>query len=487
MSDLPVPPEDSTGPESAAGGQAAVYRPGGPTPWAVLMCKFSDVAAQPQEAPFFEDLFTMAGAGKGGMADYWRDMSGGAISLTGSTVFGWFTLELSLATARTWTWPGARTDLVRACVEAADTAVDFSAFQGIIALLNAPIDSGSSMRQVLKVGDGEQEFGLVNLDPGAWFNTFAAHEMGHGYGLPHSFSDEPAFSEYGDGWDIMSAETFGGRSPTHTHPRFAKSGPALCGVYQDRLGWFRGNEKLDLSSLGRGATFTLSALDKPPPGIRLIRIRLGSSTQYYAVELRMPQATGWDSGIDRPGVLVRHVRDGVPYLRQSMSRVQDLQPGDYFADARENLVISVLGFNMAERTATVHIGPRPPVGLLTGARMSPLPNAAGWHNSAVEVHLTSTAAPGRGVPRITFSATGAHPINPTTVTGPTATVKVTQQGSTTLCYAAEDESGAGELPRTLRINIDKIPPTTTRTVSHPVPGHVTIELNGADPGSLSGF
>lgn len=198
-------------------------------------------------------------------------------------MFGWFTLDLSLAAARGWTWPQARIDLMHACVAAADGAVDFGAFQGIVAVLNAPIDSGSSGRRVLEVDGGKREFGLVNLDPGAWNNTFTAHEMGHGYGLPHSFSDEPTVSVYGDGWDIMSAMTFGGKSPTFTHHVFGPSGPALCGVYQDRLGWIPSGVRLDLSSFGRGATLTINALDKAPPGIRLIRIWLGFSTQHYAV------------------------------------------------------------------------------------------------------------------------------------------------------------------------------------------------------------
>ncbi len=487
MSVLPNPQPELAAPAPAPGAsalRAAAYRPAGSTPWAVLMCKFSDVAAQPQSTAFFADFLTTAGNGKGGMADYWRDMSGGTVTLDGSAVFGWFTLDLSLATARGWTWPGARIDLMRACVAAADGVVDFSAFQGVIAVLNAQIDSGSSGRRQLQVGDGRREFGLVNLDPGAWNNAFAAHEMGHGYGLPHSFSDEPTVMEYGDGWDIMSAMTFGGKVPTFLHPLFGPSGPALCGVYQDRLGWIPSSERLDLSSFGRGATLTISALDKAPPGIRLVRIWLGFSTHHYAVELRMPQEeTGWDRGIDRAGVLVRLVQNGVSYLRQSTGGVQDMQPGDSFVDAHENLVVSVLGFDDKERTATVHIGPRPPAGLATRARLTPLPNAAGWHNSDVEVRLTGTAAVGSGAPRITFSATGADPMPPATVTGPAVSVTVTKEGSTTLCYAAEDNTGAGELPRTLRIDIDKTRPTTTRTVTSPAPGRVDIELNGADPSS----
>src|SRR5947207_12297708 len=201
MSTVVGPPSTITAPlRSRSAGRSATA-----TPWVVLMCKFSDVPAEPQNATFFQDLFTESGAGKGGMFDYWRDMSGGAISLAGSEVHGWFPMPLSLTTAQSWTWPAARYDLMLACINAAE--VDVQPFYGIVVVVNAVIDSGSSGRRTLPLDGASKTYGLVNLDPLAWFNTFAAHEMGHGYGLPHSFSGDPTVQEYGDGWDIMSALT----------------------------------------------------------------------------------------------------------------------------------------------------------------------------------------------------------------------------------------------------------------------------------------
>lgn len=192
------------------------------------MCKFSDVAAEPTDTAFLERLFTESGDGQGGMFDYWRDNSGAAVSLAGSEVHGWFDLPLSLATAQGWTWPGVRTDLMRVCMAAADAEVDFRPFHGIVACINAVIDSGSAGRQELPADGASKTFGLVTLDPAAWFPTFAAHEMGHGFGLPHSFSADPARVEYGDGWDIMSAMTFGGSWPLYSDPVLGISGPNLC-------------------------------------------------------------------------------------------------------------------------------------------------------------------------------------------------------------------------------------------------------------------
>lgn len=62
---------------------------------------------------------------------------------------------------------------------------------GIVACINAAADSGSAGRVEMPADGTSKTLGLVNLDPLAWFPTFAAHEMGHGFGLPHSFSGCP--------------------------------------------------------------------------------------------------------------------------------------------------------------------------------------------------------------------------------------------------------------------------------------------------------
>ena len=85
----------------AALAQSASARPHrGSIPWSVLLCKYSDRAAEPQAPAFFRDFLTQAGAGQGGAADYWRDVSGGAIDLAGSTVQGWYTMPVTVAQAQ---------------------------------------------------------------------------------------------------------------------------------------------------------------------------------------------------------------------------------------------------------------------------------------------------------------------------------------------------------------------------------------------------
>jgi hypothetical protein len=265
---------------------------------------------------------------------------------------------------------------MRACMEAADAEVDFRRFYGVVACINEVIDSGSAGRREMPADGTSKTFGLVNLDPLAWFPTYAAHEMGHGFGLPHSFSGDPTVREYGDGWDIMSAMTFGDLSPLFSDPVLGSTGPNLCAAYRDRLGWIPSSQAIDLSSFGGGSTITLSAVEGGPPGTKLVRVWLGFSTHYYTVELRMP--TGWDRGIARAGVLVRLVQNGRSYLRQSTNGVYDMQPGDYYLDGSENIAVGVLGIDSTAGEAIVHIGPPRANAPLTRVTMTPLANGAGW-------------------------------------------------------------------------------------------------------------
>ncbi len=64
----------------------------GYTGWSVLLCKFHDNAATPKSPGWISQFTTPAGNGMGGLADYWRAVSYGRITLQGSTVHGWYTM-----------------------------------------------------------------------------------------------------------------------------------------------------------------------------------------------------------------------------------------------------------------------------------------------------------------------------------------------------------------------------------------------------------
>jgi hypothetical protein len=63
-------------------GQPALAAVTGKTPYLVLMCKFADVANEPFTNSQVSDFFSETGKGKGGMYDYFHDVSYGAIDLS---------------------------------------------------------------------------------------------------------------------------------------------------------------------------------------------------------------------------------------------------------------------------------------------------------------------------------------------------------------------------------------------------------------------
>src|SRR5262249_30448498 len=63
------------------------------SPWAVLLVKFHDDPAADPDLGIYERLFTSAGLGTDNMVDFFRDMSHGRLDLSGTQVFGWYTLS----------------------------------------------------------------------------------------------------------------------------------------------------------------------------------------------------------------------------------------------------------------------------------------------------------------------------------------------------------------------------------------------------------
>ncbi|HEX2121217.1 MAG TPA: hypothetical protein VHL59_06195, partial [Thermoanaerobaculia bacterium] len=57
----------------------------GPQPWISILCKFSDVAAEPRAPSYFTQMYASSHPG---LDHYWREQSAGAIDLAGSGVAG---------------------------------------------------------------------------------------------------------------------------------------------------------------------------------------------------------------------------------------------------------------------------------------------------------------------------------------------------------------------------------------------------------------
>jgi probable HAF family extracellular repeat protein len=94
----------------------------------------------------------------------------------------------------------------------------------------------------------------------------------------------------------------------------------------------------------------------------------------------------------------------------------------------------------------------------TDANVSPGPNDAGWNREDVTVSLEATDEGGSNVEGITYSATGAQPIDAETKPGSSAELKITAEGETTVTYSARDHMGNAGEPQTLTVRLDKTAP-----------------------------
>ena len=164
-------------------------------PWAVVLCRFSDIAAVPQPPQYYIDLYAQNGTG--GLCDYWRTVSCNALDLTGSRVFGWFTMSHASSEVASLVFPGDRSKLVQWGIDTAQAnGVNLGQFRSLLVVQNFGVDHGAAGNGILIVHQTSSlcEFGFI------------CHEMGHGFGLPHSWSANPD-TVYGDGWDVMSFAT----------------------------------------------------------------------------------------------------------------------------------------------------------------------------------------------------------------------------------------------------------------------------------------
>ena len=276
--------------------------------WSVLLCKFNDVSAAPQTPTFFSRMFGSAGAGMDGLYDYFLNQSYGKLRIAAS-VHGWYTMPYTVAQEA----PKSRWDKINDCVSTASSAgYSVPAGNRIAVITNAQQDSGSAGGRVL-------------LDPGAWNIRFAAHEMGHGYGLDHSYSNDLTYQnaswsapgEYDDMWDEMSAQHVYGFNTAN----FGNGGVGFNAFDRDKLGFIPRNRIRTFGANGVGsATITLAPLQVPSAGgALLVRVPFDPSDLFHYYTVEFQRKLGWSQGIPADTVLIHEVQNGRPTLLRRLS------------------------------------------------------------------------------------------------------------------------------------------------------------------------
>ena len=286
--------------------------------WLVVQCQLADVPSIPPGLDLdISQFLGQGGTGYGNIVDYYHDVSYNAAAFQADFV-GWVAAPFKLADTTDPSTPVGgstnRAERVRQCLQAipVDEVPDFGRYYGVIAIGNASSEAGACHigQQAMTINNKTYNLACAYFDPNSLFTAFAAHEIGHGFGLTHSFDNSQNTcgsstpGEYCDPWDIMSAlATFQFRDPNWLiGGQSASGGPGMSTPNLLRMSWLLPANLRVFQPDGGEQTFTIRALSHPQSGQPLVVVLpLGRPGPFpspfdgsYTVEYR--QGDGWDLG-----------------------------------------------------------------------------------------------------------------------------------------------------------------------------------------------
>jgi hypothetical protein len=274
------------------------------------------------------------------------------VNIAGSAAYGWYNLpndKMHYVRASTVNIGFALRMLLTDCAQAAALTdqVDFSQYSGINIMLNDTFGCcawGGKMS--LNVDGKLVMFRTTWLPPWA-FNSLhvIAHEMGHGWGLPHSSG--PYGQTYDSAWDVMSGGSRMVDLCRIGSDRFGCHQVGTIGYHLDMLGWLPA-ERVVTVEPGTSATITLDALTTALSGIDmlLVKVPVDQSTTFYTVEVR--SFTGYDRNLPGEAVILHEVVPGRP----SPAHVVD---GDNNGNPNDEGAMWVAGETFEDRSNRIRI------------------------------------------------------------------------------------------------------------------------------------
>jgi hypothetical protein len=174
-----------------------------------------------------------------------------------------------------------------------------------------------------------------------------AHEMGHGFGLPHANNFDGDSSPYDSPWDVMSSAT-GYAINDATYGRLGKH---INAYHKEQLDWISGATLLEVPA-GNEVTATIDAMaDLTTTNYRMAKIPIPGGNRYYTVEARK-RFGSYDGALPGDVVIIHHVQPG--RAQPSWAVDTDVPPADYgdnegtmfrvgevFTDSANNISVSI--------------------------------------------------------------------------------------------------------------------------------------------------
>lgn len=273
----------------------------GPQPWVNLLCKFSDVAAEPKPLSYFHGLMSNTYPG---LDHYWREVSYNTINIVGSASQNWKTLPQPKSYYVTDTSVNL-TALFNDCTSIHDPDVYFPNFVGINLMFNDNLGCcayGGSRTATL---DGVTKVYRVTWEPpwGYGNQGVMAHEMGHGWGWPHSSG--PYGATYDSRWDVMS--NIWDSCPPED-PVYNCVGQGTISYHKDLGAWVPSARKF-VPAFNTVTTIEIDRLNQPGSSTNYLmaRIPIPGSSKFYTVEARRFAGYDGTDKIPAEAVVIHHV------------------------------------------------------------------------------------------------------------------------------------------------------------------------------------
>jgi hypothetical protein len=315
----------------------------GSTPVINILCKFADIGDEPSDRNYFNSL---VGTSYPGLDHYWRENSYNAVNLSGSVSTGWLTLPSPRAA-----YVGTSANLGLLYTDCRQQAVNAGFSPSSFAMLNLMFNANLDCCAWGGSRGGER---VTWMPPGGYENqALLAHEMGHGYGLPHSNFN--GGDTYDNAWDVMSGALWS----DVTHPSFGSVGMHINSYHKDLLGWIPAAQKYVLPA-GGTATISLERTAQPTTtNPRMIQIPLGNG-RFYTVEAR--RNVGYDTGTPGEAVVIHEVvptRTEPAWVIGSDGRTGAMWTvGETFTDALAGVMVRVELVSASGFVVTVSSGAR---------------------------------------------------------------------------------------------------------------------------------